>query len=459
MLDVAIRGALVLRGDSLEPLEIGIADGAFEAFAVDVGPAHEEIRADGLVALPAIIDAHVHLNEPGRTSWEGFASGSAALAAGGGCALLDMPLNSEPPLLDAEAFARKAEAAEASSLVDVGLWGGLTPHNVDRLEELADAGVVGFKAFLSDSGIASFPKADDLTLWRGMQVAAARDLVVAVHAENDAITSALASEARATGRVDAAAWVASRPILAETEAIARALHIAEEAGAKLHVVHVSTGQGVELVASARARGVDVTCETCPHYLHFTAADAERVGIWLKCAPPVRGAAERAALRTALRAGEVHLVASDHSPAPADLKQGRNWLEAWGGVAGIQSTLTSLLELEAQGEIDLAAIARAAAAAPAARFGLMSKGALEPGRDADVTLVRREPEPRPLTSDRLLHRHPISPYVGERFSWSVVRTLLRGETLWADGRITARHKGRLLRPGARRPASAAGRAGA
>ena len=445
MLDVAIRGAHVLRGAALEPLEIGIDGGAFAAFSPDVGVAREEIRADGLVALPAVIDAHVHVNEPGRTSWEGFATGSAALAAGGGSVLLDMPLNSEPPVLDVESFARKREAAEASSVVDVGLWGGLTPRNVNRLESLADAGAIGFKAFMSDSGVESFPAADDLTLWRGMRIAAARGLVVAVHAESEAIAGGLAAEARAAGRLDASVWTASRPVIAETEAIARALHLAEETGAKVHVVHVSSGRGAELVARARARGVDASCETCPHYLHFTSDDAERIGIPLKCAPPVRGSAERDALWAALRRGAIDLVASDHSPAPPDLKRGGDWFAAWGGVAGVQSTLRVLLEHHARDAIDLPTLARVLSEAPARRFRLRGKGGLREGVDADLALVRREGEPRRLEPADLHQRHPISPYLGTPFRWSIVRTLRRGETIFADGRITARTRGRVVRP--------------
>ena len=445
MLDVAVRGGQVLRGAALEPLEIGIDGGAFVAFAPSVGAAREEIRADGLIALPAVVDAHVHVNEPGRTSWEGFATGSAALAAGGGSTLLDMPLNSEPPVLDPEAFARKREAAEGSSVADVGLWGGLTPRNVDRLEALADAGVVGLKAFLSDSGIESFPAADDLTLWRGMRIAAARGLVVAVHAESDAITRRLAAEARAAGRVDAAAWTASRPAIAETEAIARALHLAQETGAKVHVVHVSTGRGAALVADARARGVDATCETCPHYLHFTSEDAGRIGIPLKCAPPVRAASDRHALWAALRGGAIDLIASDHSPAPPDHKRGEDWFAAWGGVAGVQSTLQVLLEHHARGAVDLPTLARILTEAPARRFRLPGKRGLHEGADADLALVRREHHPRRLEPPHLHQRHPISPYLGASFRWSVVRTLRRGETIFADGRITARTRGRVLRP--------------
>lgn len=445
MLDVAIRGARVLRESGLANLDIGIVDGRFAVLGADVGTAHAEIDATGLVALPAVIDTHVHFNEPGRTDWEGFAPGSAALAAGGGSVFCDMPLNSEPPLLDRAAFERKRAAAEAGSVTDFGLWGGLVPTHLDRLEELADSGVMGFKAFMSDSGIASFPPADDHTLWRGMQVAAERGLPVAVHAENDAITRNLATAAHASGRSDGAAWAATRPPVAETEAIARALWLAGDTGAKLHVVHVSTGRGAALVAEARSRGIDASCETCPHYLHFTEEDAVRIGTALKCAPPVRDRAERAALWSALQEGHIAFVASDHSPSPPEMKRGDDWLAAWGGVAGVQSTLAVLLEHHDRGDVGLPAIGRLVASAPARRYGLDGKGRIAEGFDADLVLVQRSPEPRTLTAADLHQRHPVSAYLGEAFHWSVRRTLRRGETIFADGTITARTKGRLLRP--------------
>lgn len=446
MLDLVIRDVRVLRGDSLEHTDIGIVDGSFAAFGAAIGPARSEMDGSGLVALPATIDTHVHFNEPGRSDWEGFEHGSAALAAGGGSAFFDMPLNSEPPLLDGAAFELKRVAAEASSVADFGLWGGLGPHNLDRLEELADAGVVGFKAFMSHSGIASFPAADDFTLWRGMQIAAERGLPVAVHAENDAITRHLAAEARAAGRTDSAAWTQSRPAVAEIEAIGRALRLAEDTGASLHIVHVSTGRGAQLVADARARGVDATCETCAHYLHFTDADVARRGFALKCAPPVRAAAERDALWSALRDRRIDLIASDHSPSPPAMKRGADWFAAWGGVAGVQSTLAVLLEHHERGELGLADIGRLTATAPARRYGLGRKGRIAAGYDADLVLVERRPEPRALERADLLQRHPVSPWVGERFQWTVRRTFRRGEVIFADGTITARTMGRLLRPG-------------
>ena len=336
---------LLIRGDEGD---LAVADGRIVAAAPELsGPAREEVDARGLLVLPGVVDAHVHLNEPGRTDWEGFATGTAALAAGGTTCAIDMPLNAVPPTIDGAAFDAKVAAATGVARVDVALWGGLVPGDRDRLDELAARGVVGFKAFMSASGVQEFEAADDLTLLEGMARAASLGLPVAVHAESEELTSRLARRAVAEGRVGVRDYLASRPVLAELEAIARAIAFAAETGCALHVVHVSSGRGVALVAQARARGVDVTCETCPHYLVLDADDAERLGAVAKCAPPLRGADEREGLWAALRAGDVDLVATDHSPAPAALKEGDDFFAVWGGIAGAQ-TLLALLHDEGGG---------------------------------------------------------------------------------------------------------------
>jgi allantoinase len=325
--DTILRRGAITTGEFASTVErpladIGIADGRIAAIGPDLeGNAREDIDCDGLSVFPGVIDAHVHFNEPGRAEWEGFATGSRALAAGGATACIEMPLNAHPPTLDAESFDLKRAAAEASSVVDFAFWGGLVPGNIEQMDELAARGVIGFKAFMSASGIEDFSASDDLTLHEGMKRAAKLDRIVAVHAENDAITHALAERAIAAGRTGVRDYLASRPIIAELEAISRAILFAEETGCALHIVHVSTGRGVTLVAGARARGVNVSCETCPHYLVFTEEDVEAIGALAKCAPPIRDAAEREALWSYLADGTLPMVASDHSPAPASMKTG------------------------------------------------------------------------------------------------------------------------------------------
>ena len=337
--DVAVRGGTVVTAAGPRRLDVGIADGAIAALEPALeGAAGTEVDATGLTVLPGAVDGHIHLNDPGRSDWEGFATGTRALAAGGATVGVDMPLNASPPTVDGAAFDAKVAAARGTAHVDFALWGGLVPGNVDAMEELAARGVVGFKAFMSNSGIEDFARADDLTLYEGMRRAAALRLPVAVHAESEAITAGLAARARAEGRSGVRDYLASRPVVAETEAIARAIHLAAAAGCALHVVHVSTGAGVALVAAARARGIDVSCETCPHYLVLCEEDAEALPGLAKCAPPLRPAAERDALWNAIAAGDLPMVASDHSPAPPELKEGDDAFAAWGGISGCQSML-------------------------------------------------------------------------------------------------------------------------
>jgi allantoinase len=437
---------LVIRGDDHD---VAADDG----LVVSVGPAlegtgREEIDARGLLVLPGVVDAHVHLNDPGRADWEGFATGTRALATGGTTCAIDMPLNAVPPTVDGAAFDLKVAAAEGAAHVDVALWGGLVPGDRDRLDELAARGVVGFKAFMSASGVDEFAAADDLTLLEGMARSARLGLPVAVHAESEAITSRLARRAVAAGRVTVRDYLASRPVVAELEAIGRAIAFAAETGCALHVVHVSTGRGVALVAQARAAGVDVTCETCPHYLVLDADDAERLGALAKCAPPLRAAEDREALWAALLAGDVDLVATDHSPSPAALKEGADHFAVWGGISGAQ-TLLALLHDEGvvRRGLTLEALATLLAVAPARRFGLApAKGALVAGADADVALV--DPAATwTVAREDLLDRHRLSPFAGRALRGRVVRTILRGRTIAIDGRVVGPPAGRVVRRGA------------
>jgi allantoinase len=431
----------VVRGGSID---VAIADGVIAEVAPGgelTGAGAETIDASGLRVLPGLIDAHVHFNDPGRADWEGFASGTRALAAGGFTCAVDMPLNSVPSTVDAEAFAAKVAAAKGSAHVDFALWGGLVPGNLGQMEELAACGVVGFKAFMTDSGNDDFAACDDLALYEGMCRAAELGLPVAVHAENAAIVRELGRRALAAGRTAMADFAASRPIAAEVEAVASAIALAGEAGCALHIVHVSSGSAATLVAEARAAGADVTCETCPHYLALTAEDAERIGVLAKCAPPLRSAEERDGLRRALRLGTIDFVASDHSPAPPPLKQGHA-LEAWGGISGCQTTARVLL---AEG-LASSELARLCASAPAERLGLPG-GHVAPGAEANLLLLDPAAESL-LSEEELCYRHPHSPFTGRRLRGRIARTLLRGRTVAVDGRPVGEPRGQLVRPRSR-----------
>jgi len=444
MVELVIRGGMLVRPEGLLGADVAIEGGRIQAIGSELPGGAEEIDARGLHIFPAVIDVHLHFNEPGRTEWEGAATGSRALAAGGGAVFFDMPLNSTPCTVNARELDRKRAALGASSITDFGLWGGLVPGNVGEMEELAHRGVVGFKAFMCDSGLPEFPRADDFTLFEGLAEAARLGVPVAVHAESHELTQGLSRKMAEQGRTSARDFLASRPVVAEVEAIERATRLAGETGAKLHIVHISSGRGVLAAAEAKARGVDVSIETCPHYLFFTEEDLERLGAIAKCAPPLRDAAQQGALWKTLLDGTIEIVASDHSPAPPDMKTGAI-MQAWGGIAGVQSTLAVLLKAgHFLHELPLERIADLTAATPAQRFRIAHKGGLAPGNDADVTLVDLR-ESYTLEARDLQQRHAISPYVGAAFRGVVRRTVRRGETIFAEGAITARTKGALVRP--------------
>lgn len=454
--DLLIRGGTLVLPMGEQQADIAVADGRIVAIAPELdGSSKEEINAHKLHLFPGVIDAHVHFNEPGRTEWEGFATGTRALAAGGTCAFFDMPLNAHPPTVDAESFDLKYAAARASSLVDFALWGGLIPGNLAQLDELAERGVIGLKAFMSNSGIDDFSSVDDLTLYEGMARAAQLGLLVAVHAENDQLTSALAQRAQAEGRVGIRDYLNSRPVVAELEAIERAILFAGETGCALHIVHVSTGRGVSMVWEAQQRGLDVSCETCAHYLFFTEEDVERIGAMAKCAPPLRSVTEQTALWQHIFNDTLPIVTTDHSPAPASMKNASNFFKVWGGISGCQSLLTTLLTAGwEQRNLALSTIATLTAGNVAQRFGLApEKGGIAIGHDADFALVDLSQHVQLRDTD-LYYRHQHSPYIGYSFRGRVVRTLVRGITVFHEDTFSTTPVGRLLKAHPRRAGQAA-----
>jgi allantoinase len=444
--DLIVRGGTLVTTDGPSEADLAVEDGKIAAIEPDIeGTSTEELDARGLHVFPGAIDAHLHFNEPGRTHWEGFATGSQSLAAGGITACVEMPLNAYPPTCDAECFDEKLVLAEASSLVDFAFYGGLVPGNLEHLEGLADRGVAGFKAFMSTVGTLDFQTADDLTLYEGMAKAAELRLPVLVHAENKTITDGLANRAISTLRLSVRDYLDSRPVVAELEAIGRAIIFAEETGCSLHVVHVSTGKGVALVAAARARGVDVTCETCAHYLVLTDEDAEELGAVAKCAPPLRPRSDLEELWEQTSAGNVEFVTSDHSPAPPEMKVGDDFFRIWGGIIGCQSLLNVMLD-EGHHErgLPLEQVAALTSGNAADRFGFSEKGRLEVDSDADIALVDLASS-FTLRAEDLFYRHKMSPYLDRTFRGKVVRTVVRGTTVFHNGKITSGPVGKLIKP--------------
>ncbi|TRZ38282.1 allantoinase [Niallia circulans] len=430
MFDVVIKNGNVVFENKVEMVDIGIKAGKILEIAkeIDCNNTAETIDAAGLHVFPGLIDTHVHFNEPGRTEWEGFETGSKSLAAGGATTFFDMPLNSHPPTIDLKGYEQKDALGKQKSLIDYKLWGGLVPQNLERLEELDVAGVIGFKAFMSNSGIDDFKAADDKTLYAGMKKIAALDSILAVHAESDIITEELG---KLIENEDGHSFSASRPIYSEIEAVNRILSYAEATKCKVHIVHISSSEVLEPILAAKKRGVDVSVETCPHYLSLTVDDLDKLGAVAKCAPPLRTAQEVEGLWQAIKAKAIDIIGSDHSPSLESMKKG-SLSAAWGGISGCQSTLTVMLE---EGywkrEVALSIIASLTSSNPAKRFGLYpQKGKIGAGSDADLCLVDLKRE-FTLKKDDLFYRNKQSPYIEKTFRGKVTRTILNGKTVYNE----------------------------
>lgn len=435
--DLIIRNGKIVTNEAVFDGEVAVKDGKIVEVSKSqlTSDAAKVIDANGLHVMPGVIDTHVHFNEPGRAEWEGLATGSRSLAAGGATSFFDMPLNSTPPVVNKESLDNKKALAEDKSIVHPYYWGGLVPQNIAALKDLHENGVIGFKAFMSPSGIDDFDNADDETLYKGMKEIATFDSILAVHAESTVITAQLQAEKIAAGKTTARDFVESRPIVSEMEAVRRIISYAEATGCKLHLVHASSRKVSNLINEAKARGVDATVETCAHYLSLTVKDLEEKGGLAKCAPPLRDQEEVDDLWEALANDEIDMIASDHSPAPADMKTVTdNYFEGWGGISGAQSTLNVLLtEGYHKRNLPLEKIVQVTATNPAKRFGLEGKGTLAIGNDADIILVDLD-ESFELKAEDLFYRHQHSPYVGKTFKGNVKTTIVSGNTVFENGEI-------------------------
>jgi allantoinase len=434
---LVVRARRVVLRDGIRPAAVRTENGRITAVTgYDDAPDAVGL-ADDEVLLPGLVDSHVHVNEPGRTEWEGFASATRAAAAGGVTTIVDMPLNSIPPTTSVDALHVKREAAEARVAVDVAFWGGAVPGNAAQLRPLHDAGVVGVKCFLLDSGVPEFPPLDDAGLRAALKELATFDGLLIAHAEDPAVIAAAPPPAGPSY----ARFLASRPGEAEEAAIGRLIAAARDTGARVHVVHLADAGALPLLRRARTEGVRITVETCPHYLTFAAEEIADGATSFKCCPPIRGSAHREALWAALADGDVDLVVSDHSPCTPALKRldvGDFGL-AWGGIASLQVALPAVWTGARARGIGLDRVVRWMARAPAELAGLPGKGAIAVGMDAD--LVAFAPDER-FTVGELHHRNPVTPYAGRSLTGVVRRTWLRGEPV--DGAP----RGRLLRRGER-----------
>lgn len=436
--DLLLKNGTIVTADSILQGDIAVKNGKIKEVSVGTPlkvNAERVIDAEGLHILPGVIDTHVHFNEPGRTGWEGLETGSRSLAAGGATSFFDMPLNSTPPTINKANLALKSAAAEEKSIVNPFFWGGLVPENINDLKDLHENGVIGFKAFMSPSGIADFNNVDDETIYKGMKEIASLGSILAVHAESTVITDQLAKEKQSQGKITARDYVESRPIISEIEAVRRVISYAEATGCKLHIVHASSRKVVQVINDAKQRGVDVTVETCPHYLSLTVKDLAEKGAMAKCAPPLRDEEEVEDLWAAIANGEINVIASDHSPAPASMKQiTDNFFEGWGGISGAQSTLNIMLtEGHFKRNLPLEKIVELTATNPAKLFGLSTKGAIAVDYDADLTLIDLN-ESFELNEEDLFYRHKHSPYVGMTFKGKVKTTIVGGNVVFENGEI-------------------------
>lgn len=455
MTDLLLRARRMITAEGQRPAAVRVSAGrivSVEGFdAPAVGPdgsrAEELTIAEDCVLLPGLVDSHVHINEPGRTEWEGFASATAAAAAGGITTVVDMPLNSIPPTVDVAALRVKQQAAEGRVHVDVAFWGGAVPANcagpVDGANDLRDlhhAGVAGFKCFLLDSGVAEFPPLDRAGVTAAMRRIAAFDGLLIAHAEDPAVIAAAPEPAGRSYR----SFVASRPPAAETEAIAWFLDAVRQTGCRAHLVHLSSAAALPLIAAARDEGLPVTVETCPHYLSLAAEQVPAGATQFKCCPPIREQANQERLWQALSDGLIDCVVSDHSPCTAELKRldTGDFAAAWGGIASLQLALPVTWTQASSRGHTLAELAGWMAAAPARLAGLAGKGAIAPGHDADFAVFAPD-QSFVVDPARLRHRNPVTPYAGVRLRGVVRETWLAGERI--DGHTP---RGRLLRRGSR-----------
>jgi len=433
--DLIIRGRRVVLIDRIAPASIHIRDGRIVSIGefAEVAEGCELIEADDdSVVMPGLVDTHVHINEPGRTEWEGFETATRAAAAGGVTTLIDMPLNSIPATTSSAAFHSKLNAAQNKCHVDVGFWGGVIPGNTSELALMKRDGVVGFKCFLVPSGVDEFPHVTEADLREAMPELSRLDSLLIVHAELPGPIDEAARDEGSTSEY--AAFLGSRPRQAENDAIELMIRLGREFGTRVHIVHLSSADAVPLIRKAQAEGVKISAETCPHYLHFAAETIPSGATEFKCCPPIRERENREQLWQGLADGTIGIVVSDHSPCPGELKlaESGDFLGAWGGIASLQLRLPVIWTEANKRGFSLLDLARWLCLGPAEQVGLQHrKGSIAPGSDADLIVWSPEAEFK-VDKSVLRHRHQISPYIGETLSGVVQKTFLRGRKIY-DGR--------------------------
>lgn len=434
--DLVLRSRRVVLPEAERAAAVCVRDGVISAIAGydDTLPATEDRELGDLALLPGLVDTHVHVNEPGRTEWEGFASATKAAALGGVTTLIDMPLNSLPPTLDPDALAVKRASAAGQCHVDVGFWGGAVPGNTKQLAPLHDAGVFGFKCFLADSGVPEFPPVDRAGMAEAMGIVAELDSILIVHAE-DAETLEHAPGVSGRSYTD---FLASRPPEAETAAVAAVIEAARRTGARAHILHLASAAALPQIARAKAEGVRITVETCPHYLTFSAETIPDGATDHKCCPPIRGGEDREQLWTALATGLIDCVVSDHSPCTAELKRAEtgDFGRAWGGIASLQLGLSAVWTGASERGYRLRDVVDWMARRTADLARLPGKGRIAVGCDADFAVF--DPDScASVDPAALAHKNPVTPYAGRALRGAVRATYLAGRPVRVHGPAAGR----------------------
>lgn len=440
MTDLVLRSRRVAAPGGIAPATIHVKDGRIEAVAAhDAVPVGVRVfdAADALI-MPGVVDTHVHVNEPGRTEWEGYASATQSAAAGGTTCIVDMPLNSIPATVSARALQQKREAARGQLFVDTGFWGGVVPGNTAELAPMAEGGALGFKCFLIDSGVAEFGSVGEPELRPALAELFRLQRPLLVHAE---VPGPIDRAGTGGPPEKYSTWLRSRPRAAEDEAVALMARLCRETRAQVHIVHHSSSDSLALLREVRREGLPFTAETCPHYLHFAAEDVPDGATEFKCAPPIRERENREALWRALGEGVLALIASDHSPCAPALKTPGDFGAAWGGVAGLQLALSVTWTEASLRGYTIGHLLRWLCEAPARLAGLSGrKGALRPGYDADFVVWRPEETFR-VDPARLLHKHKVTPYAGLELRGVVEATFVRGQQIFDNGEVRGPARGR------------------
>lgn len=445
--DLIIKNGNVVFHDEVRKADIGIKDEKIACIADSIETdAVKIIDANGQYVMPGMIDTHVHISEPGRTEWEGFVTGSKALAAGGTTSYVEMPLNALPATTNKEALDIKIDAAVGKNYVDYSFYGGLIPGNVHQLEEQAKGGVKAFKCFISDCGSdipGDFANVDDYTLYKGMQKLAELDQLLCIHAENPEITRRLAEDKMREGKTTGVDYAESRPIFTEVEAVQRVILLAKETGCKLHLVHISTSEAIQVILKAQREGIDVTVESCPHYFALSAEDVDAIGPRAKCQPPLRKKPDQERLWDELLAGNIGWLTSDHSPCTEDLKQAPLF-EAWGGISGCQNNVDLMFDLAVkQRGMSVEQFVHLIATTPSKRFNFPDKGEIAIGKDADIIFVDPN-QSYTVKREELYYKNKFSAYEGFKIDCRVTKTILRGDVIFdLDEGIVGEPKGRLM----------------